>query len=197
MLQHPLPVHADICHVTTSCSRSISLSQCCYRYMEAYNKLAGDEAQRAALSASNAAEAATTMAAVADMLLKLGEVDEAAASLDTSLELLEQFPCQLPALQIKRTELYLTTLQMQIHIFRNDLAGAQQKLQSCIALTGEGAEYRPGFVRRVAACCFCDTCLSSCVLTDSKLLVCCLSCGVLLLIDRVIPVGPHLRGYCT
>ena len=119
--------------------------------MEAFNKLAGDEEQRAALSPSNAAEAATTMAAVADMLLKLGQVDEAAASLDQSLQLLEQFPCQLPALQIKRTELYLTTLQMQIHIFRNDLVGAHQKLKLCIALTQQGAEYRPGFVRQVVA----------------------------------------------
>lgn len=126
----------------------VTLPVLIHRYTEAFNKLAGDPEQRAALTPSNAAEAATTMAAVADMQLKLGEDDAAAASLDTSLQLLEQFPCQLPALQVKRTELYLTTLQMQIHIYRNDLAGAQHKLQLCIALTQQGAEYRPGFVRQ-------------------------------------------------
>lgn len=118
--------------------------------MEAFIKLAGDEEHKFALTPSNAAEAATTMAAVADMELKLGQVDEAESSLEAALHLQTQFPCQLPALQAKRTELYLTTLQMQIHIFRNDLPGAQQKLQLCIALTQHGAEYRPGFVRQVA-----------------------------------------------
>lgn len=120
---------------------------CDPRYMAAFNKLFSDDEQHVALTPSNAAEAATTLAAVADMQLKMGEVDEAESSLGASLRLLEQYPCQLPALQIKRTELYLTTLQMQIHIFRNDLPAVQQKLQLCIALTQQGAEYRPGFVR--------------------------------------------------
>ena len=71
------------------------------RYLEAYERLAGDSSKRESLSASNAAEAATTLAAVADMLLKMGEVDEAAASLATSLNLLKQHPGQLPALQVR------------------------------------------------------------------------------------------------
>ncbi|KAL0031777.1 hypothetical protein WJX79_006804 [Trebouxia sp. C0005] len=117
------------------------------RYMEAYDRLAGDASKRDSLSASNAAEAATTLAAVADMLLKTGQVEEATDSLATSLDLLKQHPGQLPALQVKRTQLYLTTLQMQIHIYRGDLAGAQHQLQTCISLTQKGAEYRPGFIR--------------------------------------------------
>jgi len=70
------------------------------RYMEAYDRLAGDASKRDSLSASNAAEAATTLAAVADMLLKTGQVEEATASLATSLDLLKQHPGQLPALQV-------------------------------------------------------------------------------------------------
>lgn len=54
-------------------------------------------------------------------------------------------------MQVKRTQLYLTTLQMQIHIYRGDLAGAQQQLDICMGLTHTGAEYRPGFIR----CCIC------------------------------------------
>ena len=50
-------------------------------------------------------------------------------------------------LQVKRTQLYLTTLQMQIHIYKGDLAGAQHQLQTCVGLTQKGAEYRPGFIR--------------------------------------------------
>ena len=68
--------------------------------MEAYDRLAGDGGKRDNLSASNAAEAATTLAAVADMLLKTGQVEEAADSLATSLDLLKQHPGQLPALQV-------------------------------------------------------------------------------------------------
>ena len=49
---------------------------------------------------------------------------------------------------MKRTQLYLTTLQMQIHIYQGDLEGAQHQLRTCIALTQKGAEYRPGFIRR-------------------------------------------------
>lgn len=71
-----------------------------HRYLEAFDRLAGDASKRESLSASNAAEAATTLAAVADMLLKMGQVDEAADSLATSLDLLEQHPGQLPALQV-------------------------------------------------------------------------------------------------
>ena len=68
--------------------------------MEAYDRLAGDASKRDSLSASNAAEAATTLAAVADMLLKTGQVEEATDSLATSLDLLKQHPGQLPALQV-------------------------------------------------------------------------------------------------
>ena len=50
-------------------------------------------------------------------------------------------------LQVKRTQLYLTTLQMQIYIYRGNLAGAEHQLHTCISLTKEGAEYRPGFIR--------------------------------------------------
>ena len=50
-------------------------------------------------------------------------------------------------MQVKRTQLYLTTLQMQIYIYRGDLAGAQHQLSTCIGLTQKGAEYRPGFIR--------------------------------------------------
>lgn len=68
--------------------------------MEAYERLAGSDSSVEALSASNAAEAATTLAAVADMMLKMGEVEEASRSLTTSLALLQQHPGQLPALQV-------------------------------------------------------------------------------------------------
>lgn len=68
--------------------------------MEAYQRLAGSDSNVEALSASNAAEAATTLAAVADMMLKMGEVEEASKSLTTSLDLLQQHPGQLPALQV-------------------------------------------------------------------------------------------------
>ena len=68
--------------------------------MDAYDRLAGDTSKRDLLSASNAAEAATTLAAVADMLLKMGEVEEAGDSLATSLDLLKHHPGQLPALQV-------------------------------------------------------------------------------------------------
>ncbi|KAL3139910.1 hypothetical protein ABBQ38_004202 [Trebouxia sp. C0009 RCD-2024] len=117
------------------------------RYMEAYDRLAGNDNHMDALSASNAAEAATTLAAVADMMLKMGEIQEATRCLTTSLDLLKQHPGQLPALQVKRTHLYLTTLQMQIHIYQGDLAGAQRQLDACVGLTHTGAEYRPGFIR--------------------------------------------------
>ena len=70
------------------------------RYLEAYKRLAGSDSHIEALSASNAAEAATTLAAVADMMLKMGEVEEATRSLSTSLDLLKQHPGQLPALQV-------------------------------------------------------------------------------------------------
>lgn len=50
-------------------------------------------------------------------------------------------------MQVKRTQLYLTTLQMQIHIYKGDLAGAKQQLDTCMGLTHTGAEYRPGFIR--------------------------------------------------
>ena len=68
--------------------------------MEAYERLAGSDSSVEALSASNAAEAATTLAAVADMMLKMGEVEEASKSLTNSLALLQQHPGQLPALQV-------------------------------------------------------------------------------------------------
>ena len=68
--------------------------------MEAYERLAGSDSPIEALSASNAAEAATTLAAVADMMLKMGEEEEASRSLTTSLDLLKQHPGQLPALQV-------------------------------------------------------------------------------------------------
>ena len=71
--------------------------------MEAYRRLAGAPDLREGPSASNAAEAATTLAAVADMQLKVGEVEAAAASLSTSLDLLKQHPGRLPALQVKFT----------------------------------------------------------------------------------------------
>ena len=70
------------------------------RYMEAFERLAGSDSNTEVLSASNAAEAATTLAAVADMMLKMGEVEEASKSLTTSLNLLQQHPGQLPALQV-------------------------------------------------------------------------------------------------
>lgn len=75
------------------------MSQLC-RYMEAYDRLAGNDNHMDALSASNAAEAATTLAAVADMMLKMGEIQEATRCLTTSLGLLKQHPGQLPALQV-------------------------------------------------------------------------------------------------
>lgn len=68
--------------------------------MEAYDRLAGSDSPLEALSAGNAAEAATTLAAVADMMLKMGEEEEATRSLTTSLDLLKQHPGQLPALQV-------------------------------------------------------------------------------------------------
>lgn len=70
------------------------------RYTEAFERLAGSDSHIEALSASNAAEAATTLAAVADMMLKMGEVQEATRSLNTALDLLKQHPGQLPALQV-------------------------------------------------------------------------------------------------
>lgn len=68
--------------------------------MEAYDRLIGCEVHIEALTASNAAEAATTMAAVADMLLKMGQIEEATSCLATSLDLLKQHPGQLSALQV-------------------------------------------------------------------------------------------------
>ena len=56
-------------------------------------------------------------------------------------------PAVVFTLQVKRTQLYLTTLQMQICIYKGDLAGAQHQLDTCIGLTHTGAEYRPGFIR--------------------------------------------------
>lgn len=75
------------------------------RYMEAYERLSGSDSHIEALSASNAAEAATTLAAVADMMLKMGEIEEATTCLTTSLDLLSQHPGQLPALQVACTVL--------------------------------------------------------------------------------------------
>ena len=82
--------------------------------MEAYNRLAGDGGKRDNLSASNAAEAATTLAAVADMLLKTGQVEEAADSLATSLDLLKQHPGQLPALQVQLPPLLSPPVMMHL-----------------------------------------------------------------------------------
>ena len=64
-----------------------------------------------------------------------------AGVLRASLELLSG------GVQVKRTQLYLTTLQMQIHIYKGELAGAKQQLNTCMGLTHTGAEYRPGFIR--------------------------------------------------
>ena len=90
------------CHTLQQLSISIQndVAVLC-RYTAAYERLAGTPDLKEGTSAGNAAEAATTLAAVADMQLKMGEVDAADASLNTSLDLLKQHPGQLPALQVR------------------------------------------------------------------------------------------------